>query len=103
MRTDTAGYSGSTSTWIDIDRYRETAGYRGYGERQIQAGYRFGVQPEIQAGDVSKLALWKLCVMECARRAVYGACTRVCVLVPPNLYIHTYIHTYIHLHVACVL
>jgi len=32
------GYSGSAAKWLDIDRYRNTAGYQGYGE--IQAGYR---------------------------------------------------------------
>ena len=31
---DTAGYSGSAAKWLDIDRYRDTAGYHGYGDIQ---------------------------------------------------------------------
>jgi len=46
----TAGYSGSPAKWIDIDieSIQGYTGYQGYGEIQIQAGYRY--RCEMQAG-----------------------------------------------------
>ena len=38
VKLETVGYSGIQRTCCKMARYRDTAGYQGYGE--IQAGYR---------------------------------------------------------------
>jgi len=42
------GYSGSAAKLLDVDRYRDTAGYQGYGERKAE--YRLNTGIRIQAG-----------------------------------------------------
>ena len=49
IRRDTAGYSGSAAKWLDIDRYRDTAGYQGYSEIQADTGEIQAESTEIHA------------------------------------------------------
>jgi len=57
IQWDTAGYSGSAAKLLDVDRYRDTAGYQGYGE--IQAEYRLNTGGTSQTYTPGEGLLWR--------------------------------------------